>query len=92
MEKIDLSYLDKFRPRADEKTGRPRSQRDELLDKFTARLNASRIADGYPKLTHARVAKMLAGRDEPELYRLYSRCETYRSFGAGLHYELKPKA
>lgn len=88
---IDPSYLEKFRPRA-RKSGEPRSAREEMLDRFLARLNASRIAEGYSKLTHARVAKMLERIPTEDLHAFYARCETYRSFGAGFHYELKPKA
>jgi len=87
---ISSTYIEKFRPAAVSKIGKPRSEREEQLDIFLARLNASRITDGYPKLTHARLAKMLERIPTGDLYAIYKKCETYRSFGAGLNFELKP--
>lgn len=88
---LPANYLNKFRPAAAKKSGAPRNARDEMLDVFAARLNASRIVDGYAKLSHARVAKMLEGIPTEDLHAFYARCETYKSFGAGFHYELKPR-
>lgn len=88
---IPVEFLEKFRPRA-RKSGEPRNERDEMLDIFLARLNASRIKDGYPKISYARLAKLLERIPTRDLYAFYQKCETYRSFGAGFHYELKPKA
>lgn len=42
------------------------------------------IREGYPKVTHARVAKMLEGVPDGELEALFTRCSAYRKFGAGL--------
>lgn len=92
LKKLELpaSFLLDFQPRA-RKKGEPRSERDELLGIFVAKLNAGNIADGYPKTTHARVAKMLEGIPTGDLYATFKRCSEYRKFGAGLRYELKPR-
>lgn len=82
-------YVEKFR--AQNFKNKPRNEREEQLDIYLARLNASRIKDGYPKLSYARLAKMLEGIPTGDLHAIYKKCETYRSFGAGLNYELKPK-
>ncbi len=87
---IPVDFLKTFQIRK-RRPGEPRSERDELLDVFVARLNAGNIADGYPKTTHARVAKMLAHIPTGDLYDVYRKCDTYRKFGAGLRTELKPR-
>lgn len=88
---ITTDYLEIIRRRR-EKKNLPRSQRDEMLELFVAKLNAGNISDGYPKTTIPRVAKMLAGIPTGDLFAIYKKCETYRKFGAGLRYELKPRA
>ena len=89
MERVSFSHLNKFRPAAEKSEGMPRCSRDEQLDIFLARLNASRIKDGFPKLTHARVAKMLTGIPTSELYPLYQVCDRAKSFGGLLNWKLK---
>lgn len=86
---LTSEYLNKFR--RERLKNQPRNERNEQIDLFVARLNASRITDGYPKLTYARVAKMLERIPTSDLHAIYRKCETYRSFGAGLNYELKPR-
>ena len=86
---ISPNYLEKFRPAKIE--NQPRSQRDEQLDTFLARLNASRIKDGYTKFTYARLAKLLESIPTGDLHTFYKKLETYKSFGAGFHHELKAK-
>lgn len=75
------------------KPGEPRSERDEQLEIFLARLNASRVSDGFPKYTYGRLGTMLkrAGYKSDDLYALAKRCDGYRSFGAGFHHQLKPR-
>lgn len=87
---LPTDYLEKIRRRRVEKN-LPRNERDEMLELFLARLNAGNIADGYPKITHARVAKMLEGIPTGDLFAVYKKCDSYRKFGAGLRYELKPR-
>lgn len=87
---ITTDYLEIIRRRR-EKQNLPRSQRDEMLELFVAKLNAGNISDGYPKTSFPRVAKMLEGIPTGDLFAIYKKCETYRKFGAGLRYELKPK-
>lgn len=68
------------------------SERGELLDKFLARLNPARKADGYREYSHARIATMLAHIPTEDLYAFLRACETSDiPFGAKFHYELKVK-
>ena len=90
MELDTNQYLEKIRQRRDQKN-LPRNERDEFLELFVAKLNAGNIADGYPKTTYGRVAKMLEGIPTGDLHAVFQKCCTYRKFGAGLRYELKPK-
>lgn len=79
-------YQEKFRPQKN----RPRCDRNEMLDKFLAALKASN-KPGYPPYTHSRVAGLLEAIPTEDLEAIFRKCSTYRSFGAGLTYELKPK-
>ena len=87
---IPTNYEDKFRPAAVQKTAAPRCERDELLDRFVAKVNAGRVADGFSKVSAARMAKMLAGRTDSQLHQLYKECDdpSVRRFGAMLNYKL----
>lgn len=68
------------------------SARGELLDKFLARLNPARKADGYREYSHARIAVMLSHIPTDDLYAFYKQCEDAGiPFGAKFHYELKPR-
>ena len=88
---ITTDYLEKIRRRRAEKK-LPRNERDEMLELFLHRLNAGNVADGYPKTTIPRVAKLLEGIPTGDLYAVFQKCSTYRKFGAGLRYELRPQA
>ncbi len=88
---IPAAYLSKFHIR---RAGEARSTRDEQMEVFLHRINASRVNDGYPKYTYSRLAGMLkkAGYGSDDLYALAKVCDTYRSFGAGFHHQLsKPR-
>lgn len=87
---IPTDYLEKIRRRRAEKN-LPRNERDEMLDLFLARLNAGRVADGFPKLSYARLAKMLEGIQTGELYPLYKECDQAKSFGGLLNWKLKQR-
>lgn len=93
---IDLRYIEKFRRKQNiningltVKSGGPRNEREEQIDRFVCRLNQG--LDGRRPYTHARVAKMLQGIPTADLHATFQKCETYRRFGAGFHYELKPR-
>jgi len=88
---LPSTYIDKFRPAAAPKSGAPRCERDDLIDRFLASLNPEQIADSRPPYTFARVAKMLQGQSDQRLYQLLQECsaEGVRSFGAMLNYKLK---
>lgn len=61
----------------------PRSEWEEQLDNFLARLNPSRIDAGYPPYTHAwlgRKLKKSGVQDAAGAYILYRKCEEGRSF------------
>jgi hypothetical protein len=87
---IPPEFLEKFRPRA-RKKGEPRSEREELLGVFLAKLNAQRIADGFPKLTYGRLARVLQHVPTEDLYAFYRQCDAARHFGKFFWWSLKPK-
>lgn len=84
---MDLSKY-QLPARAEKKKGEPRTQREELLDKFLSRLNTDRVKAGYQPLTFPRLARMLKGFSDHQLHTLYRECETGRSFGALLKWKL----
>lgn len=88
---IDPSYIEKFRPAGEKKSGTPRSNRDVIIDDFLRILNTERKLDGYAPFTFARVAKMLEGRSDTELFKLFNLCThpSVKRFGAMLNYKLK---
>jgi hypothetical protein len=74
-----------------ERTGAPRTEREELITKFLDKLNPDRTSAGYRCMTYARVARMLQHLPTPELYPFFKQCENARSFGAYFHWALKPQ-
>lgn len=70
-------------------SGEPRSERDEMLDKFLARLNHSRVAAGFTKLTPSRVAGLLKGMDTCDMLVLYKECDQAQSFGGLFWFKVK---
>ena len=70
-------------------SGEPRSERDEMLDKFLARLNHTRVAAGFAKLSPSRVAKMLKGMDHRDMLILYKECDQAQSFGGLFWFKVK---
>lgn len=67
------------------------SQRGDMLDKFLAKLNPSRIAAGYKPLTHARLSMMLSHLHTDQLYPFYKDCQRAKNFSAYFHWSLKPQ-
>ena len=68
------------------------SQRGELLDKFLAKLNPTRVADGYKPLTHSRISKSLAHIPTEDLHAFYQQCEKSNiPFSAYFFWSLKIK-
>lgn len=68
------------------------SQRGEMLDKFLARLNPSRVAAGYKPLSHARIAVLVSHIPTEDLYAFYKQCEASQlPFSAYFHWAIKAK-
>lgn len=68
-----------------------RSERDELIQKFTDRLNEGRVKDGFKPLTCRAVAVKLAHLPVNDLYFFFQQCNKARNFGAKFWWALKPK-
>lgn len=85
---IQQSYLDKFHIT---RKGEPRNEREELLDKFLAKLNLARIGTAYAPLTIGRLVKILEGVPTKDLYAFLRDCERARSFSKYFFWALKPK-
>lgn len=81
---IPAGFLDKFTTPA---LGAPRSEREEMLSKFLARLNQDR--DGREPVTMGQLVKKLKGRKAPQLYELFRECEGAKKFGALFWHKIK---
>lgn len=73
---LPLGYTEKFSP----KKNAPRSEREEVLQKFLERLNHSRKEAGIPPMSYGRLAKIFTGVPTSDLYPFYKTCEGARSF------------
>lgn len=84
------SYLNKIRPRP-RKTGEPRNQREEIINRFLDILNDEQKRDSRKPFSYARLAKRFDGISDPRLYQLFQECSdpSVRSFGAMLTYKIK---
>lgn len=67
------------------------SQRGEMLDKFLARLNPPRIAEGFRPLTHGRLSQLLAHIPTEDLYAFHRSCEQANSYSRFFWWSLKPE-
>lgn len=84
------TYSEKFQPAAVQKN-QPRNEREELLDRFLAKLNPDRLKKGMEEISHSRLAGMLEGRSSSDIYGLYQSCDRARSFGGLFWHLMKPK-
>jgi hypothetical protein len=71
--------------------GKPRNPREEILDKFMEKLNASRVKAGFRPMTHARLAKIFEGVPTEDLWPAFKTCENARSFGSMFWHLTDPK-
>lgn len=85
---IAQSYLFKF----DAARPKPRNEREEQLDRFLVRINASRAAANLRPFTYSRLAHMLQGIPTADLHGFYVQCDRARSFSRFFHWSLKPHA
>ena len=69
-----------------------RSERAELVQKFTDRLNEGRAKDGFKPLTPRAVAVKIAHLDTSDLYFFFKQCSQAKSFGARFWWALKPES
>lgn len=87
---IPENLLDKYRAPAT-KSGAPRNERQEMMDKFLAKLNPPREAEGYPPLTVSRLSVSLQGIPTGDLHAFYQECSNAKSFGRFFWWSLKPQ-
>ena len=73
-----------------QKTDGPRSERDELVQKFTDRLNVDRVRSGRKPYPARVVAVKLSLVKTDELWFFYQLCDRANNFGAYFHWALKP--
>jgi hypothetical protein len=67
------------------------TERGELMRYFVDRLNPSRMRDGLPKLSMARMGKVLEQIPTKDLYYLKRICDDAGNFSKKFWYELDPK-
>ena len=67
------------------------TERGELLQYFAERLNPGRVRDGYPRLTLARLGRLLVAIPTKDLYYLKSVCDKASDFSKKFWWEINPK-
>jgi hypothetical protein len=67
------------------------TERGELMRYFAERLNPSRMKDGYPPLTLARMGRVLEAIPTKDLYYLKRVCEDAKDFSKKFWWEVNPK-
>lgn len=67
------------------------TERGEMMKYFAERLNVSRVRDGYPPLTLARMARLLLAVPTEDLYYLKSVCDKAPDFSKKFWWEINPK-
>lgn len=67
------------------------TERGELMSYLRSRLNASRMRDGLPLLTMARMGKILEGIPTKDLYYLKRVCNDANDFSKKFWWELDPE-
>ena len=92
---MDLSNYQqpkKQEKKKEKKRGEARTQQQELIDKFILSLNTpSREKAGYRPYTYPRVARMLKGLDNHQLFILHNDCSQARQFGSVLKRKLEER-
>lgn len=67
------------------------TERGELMHYFADRLNESRVKDGYPPLTLARMGRTLQAIPTKDLYYLKRVCDDAKDFSKKFWWEVNPK-
>lgn len=67
------------------------TERGDLMKYFAERINVSRVRDGYPPLTLARMGRLLVAIPTPDLYYLKSVCDQSKDFSKKFWWEVNPK-
>lgn len=68
-----------------------KTERGELMRFFVRHLNFARAEDGLPKLTMARMGKILEGVPTKDLYYLKTVCSRAKNFSKKFWWEIDPK-
>jgi hypothetical protein len=68
-----------------------RSERGDLLDFFTEKINAGRVGTKYPPITKSSMGNLLSIYSTEDLYHLRIRCERAKNFTATFWYFCRPK-
>lgn len=67
------------------------TERGELMRYFVDRINPGRVRDGLPRITMARMGKILEQIPTKDLYYLKRVCDDSANFSKRFFYELDPK-
>lgn len=68
-----------------------KTERGELMRFFVRHLNYTRVEDGLPKLTMARMGKILEGIPTQDLYYLKTVCSRAKHFSKKFWWEIDPQ-
>ncbi len=67
------------------------TERGEMMTYFMTELNRTRLSDGLPPLSMARMGRILAGIPTKDLYYLKSVCDQASNFSKKFWWEINPK-
>lgn len=87
---IPQTYLQKFQSESREQH-KPRTEREELLDKFLMKLNPPRQQAGMKLITYPHLASLLKAVPTSDLYPFFNECDKARNFSSLFWWKLKPK-
>lgn len=71
--------------------GKPRNEREELLNQFLEKLNPSRLTMGLKAMTHGRLAKIFEKVPTPDLYPFFNDCMKAKTFSSLFWWRIKGK-
>lgn len=71
--------------------GKPRNEREELMEQFLEQLNPSRLQIGLSKMSHGRLAKIFEKVPTSDLYPFLNNCKKSKTFSGYFWWSVKGK-
>ncbi len=86
---IPTGYLEKLKKKRASPTKGGASERQELIQRFTDKINAERVGTTFKPASWGQVNGLVRQLKEPELYRLFGACEQGKSFSKRFFWLIK---